>query len=346
MKLSNFFIFKGYSASLLLIVMWVLPIVMRAQVSGTVFKDFNANGTKENTVTYNEIGMPGVVVNATTPAGTALIVTYTGGGAATNTTGGYMVSGGTLGQIRLEFVMPDGYTFASSGAIGGTTLLFPAGSTQDLAVNYPEDYWDNTTQPIPQLIVPCYVNGTITNPGSISHTGIAQLGNDQNGLQASITINEVAKAAETGTVWGEAFQKSKKRMFFSSFLKRNAGLGPKGAGGIYIAEPNASGIYKIIGSFDLQGVTPSNSATAIDLGTVTRVTSPTTDDNYLAVNTQDESSRDLDAFGKMGTISYGDIDMDEANQKLFMTNLNQKYIGGDGCFWHNYFFKQCNRCFT
>ena len=36
----------------------------QAQVSGTVFKDFNANGAKDNTTTFNEVGQDGVVVKS------------------------------------------------------------------------------------------------------------------------------------------------------------------------------------------------------------------------------------------------------------------------------------------
>jgi hypothetical protein len=294
------------------------------QVSGKVFKDFNANGVFNTSTSYNEVGMAGVVVKATNPAGTALTVTYTSG-TATTSTGAYTVTGGTLGQIRLEFVLPDMLTFASKGATGGTNILFPSGATQDLAVNSPEDYWNNAGQPIPQLVVPCYINGTITNPGSIANTGIVQIGNDQNGI-TGLTMNEVAKASQVGTVWGEAYQKSNDRFFFSAFLKRNAGFGPKGPGGVYIGEKNGSGVYKITASFDLQSVIPSNSATAIDLGTVTRVTSPATADNYLAVAAKDDPSRDLDAFAKVGTISYGDIDIDEAHKLLFLTDLKQNRL--------------------
>jgi hypothetical protein len=115
------------------------------QVSG---KDFNANGVFNTSTSYNEAGA-------------------------------YTVTGGTLGQIRLEFELPDAFTFASKGATGGTTVLFPSAATQNLAVNYPEDYWDNAGQPTSQLIVPCYVNGAITNAVAINGIGIAQLGNNQ-----------------------------------------------------------------------------------------------------------------------------------------------------------------------
>ena len=40
---------------LMLIVMTLLSNYMYAQVSGTVFRDFNANGIKDNGASYNEI---------------------------------------------------------------------------------------------------------------------------------------------------------------------------------------------------------------------------------------------------------------------------------------------------
>ncbi|HPI70595.1 MAG TPA: SdrD B-like domain-containing protein, partial [Tenuifilaceae bacterium] len=296
-------------------------VASQAQVSGTVFKDFNANGTQQNTTAYSEPGFAGVTVVAYNPAGGTLTVTYTGGGTSTNTTGGYAVTGGTLGQIRLEFILPDGFTFASNGATGGTTVMFPTGATQNLAVNYPDDYWNNATQPVPQLLVPCYVNGTATVGGT--NTGIVQIGNDQNGI-SGLTMSQVAPTNEVGTTWGNAFQKSKNRFFFSAFLKRQAGFGPRGPGGVYIAELNGA-VYDIVAGFSLEGVTPSNSGTPIAFGSVTRSTT-VGNDNYLANASGTEPSIDLDAFAKVGTISYGDIDIDEANQALFMTNLNQRSI--------------------
>ena len=143
----------------MLIGVFLLPILynqVQAQVSGTVYKDFNANGAKDNTTTFNEVGQDGVVVKATNPAGTALTVAYTGGGTKTNSTGGYTVTGGTLGQIRLEFTMPDGSTFASKGATSGTTIMFPSAATQNLGVNYPSDYCGIAD---PKMATSCYTNG-------------------------------------------------------------------------------------------------------------------------------------------------------------------------------------------
>ena len=126
--------------TLWLLISFFYVLSLDAQVTGTVFRDFNANGTKDNTALTDEVGTSGVVVNAYNPSGVALSVSYTGGGTSTNSTGGYSVTGGTLGQIRLEFVMPDNFTFASNGSAGGTSVLFPTSDTQNLGVNYPADY--------------------------------------------------------------------------------------------------------------------------------------------------------------------------------------------------------------
>jgi hypothetical protein len=298
-----------------------------AQVSGVVFRDFNGNGVKDNTTSFNELGMIGVIVKATKPDGTALTVTYASG-TSTTITGAYTVTGGTLGQIRLEFVMPDGFTFASNGTLGGTTILFPSGTTQNLAVNSPEDHWDNNTQSNPILLVPCYSNGTYDGPGK-AEVAIVAIANNQGVLTAasmSPTKTPVATLQEVGSVWGEARDKKKDRFFFSTLLKRHVGFGPKGVGGIYIVDKQVSG-YAVGGSFSLQGVVPSNTSTAIDLGSVTRNTTNTADDNYVPSGTNlSQPGRDLDAFAKVGKVAFGDIDIDETTDRLFAINLNQRTI--------------------
>ena len=113
----------------------------QAQVSGTVFRDYNGNSVKNNTAIFNEVFLAGVVVKAYGPGEVALAVTYGGGGTSTNTAlGTYAVTGGTLGKIRLEFILPATDVSAATGATGGTTTMFPAGATQNLAVNIAGDY--------------------------------------------------------------------------------------------------------------------------------------------------------------------------------------------------------------
>ena len=82
---------------LFLFILTMVHMSLNAQVTGTVFNDFNSNGTKDNNASYNENGIAGVSVIATKPDGNPLTVSYTGGGSVTNSTGEYIVSGGTLG---------------------------------------------------------------------------------------------------------------------------------------------------------------------------------------------------------------------------------------------------------
>jgi len=64
-------------------VLFVVSPDLKAQETETVFKDFNAKGTRENSAIFDEPGIAGVVVEATKPDGTFITVSYISGGAAT-----------------------------------------------------------------------------------------------------------------------------------------------------------------------------------------------------------------------------------------------------------------------
>lgn len=290
-----------------------LSISSYAQVSGTVFKDFNANGTKENTPTYNEVGMVGVVVNATNPAGAALTVAYTGGGTSTNTTGVYTVTGGTAAQIRLEFVMPDSYTFASSGASGGTTVMFPSGATQDLAVNYPGDY----SQPNPEMAVSCYVAGTLggTAAAEPAYVKFNYNGYDKYVVQAGyIPPTKIATHSQLGAVSGAAYSRIAKKIYTAAVLRRHVVFGPQGIGGIYEIDPTANTVTNWLNIETLAGV---------DAGTDTRNQADPA--NSIPADPGD-NSYDYGAFALVGKQSLGDVDISDDGAVLYVTNLFQQSV--------------------
>jgi hypothetical protein len=315
-----------------------LSQIATAQVSGKIFKDFNANGVFDSGTTYNEVGQAGVEVKAYDPLGVVLTVTYTGGGTKTNGTGEYSVASASVGQVRLEFILPDNYIFAATGATGGTSVMFPSTATQNLAVNTPDDYWDNTAIPDPSLIIPIYTQGTLTsaykdNAGlyalknSVSSTTETYTNSANQTFPALDTLSDkitLCKMKEIGTVWGVAFDKKNQTYFLSAFAKRHSGEGPLGFGGIYIIQKNTDGTYTKKTGIDLQGVTPAL-GTTLDLGTITRTNTDNTSDNYIADPIY-TPSWDLDAYAKVGTMSYGDADFFDAGQKLFVTNLKQKTL--------------------
>lgn len=291
--------------------------IAQAQVSGLVFRDFNANGQKDNSAAYNEIGLQGIIVTGYPQTGSPVSAT-------TNSSGAYSLAG-LSGAVRIEFSgLSTGDYSGPQGAGSKTSVQFVTAPATNInfGVNAPDDYWDNTNQPVPSLVLPCYINGSQTQGAGATMDAIVQISNSANGLTPP--HQTVAQARQVGAVWGTAFQKAQKRYFFASFVKRHVAFGPQGIGGVYIADPSGS-TYGITGSFSLQGVVPANGGSALDLGTVNRSGTNSTADNFVE-STPGNPNRDLNAFVKVGTAGFGDIDIDEARQTLYLVNMNQRRL--------------------
>ncbi|MEZ4906447.1 MAG: SdrD B-like domain-containing protein [Saprospiraceae bacterium] len=279
-----------------------------SQVSGTVFRDFNGNGVQNNTTDFNEVGLAGVVVNATNASGNALTVSYTGGGSSTNSTGNYSVTGGTLGQIRLEFVLPDNSYFATSGNGGGTTIMFPTTATQNLAVNYPAEYSDSD----PRLVTPTYVNGDNQVSGSTSATASAIYSYN---FDASGQTN-IGNQGQTGAVWGTAYHKKSDKLFYAAFGKRHVNWGPLGPNGLYVttSAKSASGTGNTTSFVDLHSVN-----SAFDAGSPVRDFDPGNGDKT-------QGNYDENMILGAGTTGMGDLDVSDDGQYLYTVNLNDRKV--------------------
>lgn len=315
---------KTFYLTLLVVLAALISQKSDAQVSGTVFRDYNGNGVKNNVAAFNEPFVAGVTVKAFSSANVQLGTTKT-----TDAVGAYSftaveIPSGTA--VRIEFSgLATGDFTSANGTGNGTNVQFvtaPNAAT-NFAVNAPDDFWDNAGLANPKLLAVVYAHGDINHTNSANAVfGIKQIDNNTTGHTP--TIVSVATQAQVGSLWGIGYQKLQNRYFFGSFLKRHVGFGPRGVGGVYIA--NLSGAnYALSGSFTLQGVTPSNSATALDMGSVTRVSTPNTNDNYLATGT-DAAGRDMDAFGKIGKVGFGDLEVDDKNQQLVLVNLSQRRL--------------------
>ena len=92
---------KKQTAKLLqaLLTMLVFATSVHAQISGVTFRDFNSNGVKENTATFNEPFVNGVTVKVTLPNFTSFTTTTSGSGAYSFTA--VQVPSGTA--VRIEF---------------------------------------------------------------------------------------------------------------------------------------------------------------------------------------------------------------------------------------------------
>ena len=136
-----------------------------AQVSGTVFRDFNANGVKDNSTSFNETFVQGVTVTAYDAAGTPTATT-------TDASGAYSFTGLTL-PLRIEFSgYQTGDYSAPKGNTNNTSVQFytAASSAANFAVNYPSDYCQSPTPPI---VTPVYISGSAsgsTNTALVSYS--------------------------------------------------------------------------------------------------------------------------------------------------------------------------------
>lgn len=300
----------GAYASIVPLLFFLLSFNAQSQtVSGTVFKDFNMDGTKGTASPNLDVGMAGVIVKATKPDGTTLSVTYTGSGTATNSTGAYTVTGGTLGQIRLEFVMPDNYTFASNGASGGTTVLFPSAATQNLAVNYPADYCGVAD---PMLVTSCYVGNNAAGVNDV----LVKYAYSSTGATHSASHATIALANEIGSTYGIAYDRTTQNIYAGAFLKRHIPLKDNNSDG----KEDIGAIYKIPSSGS-PSLWLDVTTLGVDVGMASMPTIAARALPIPATTSDLAASHDTQVYPLVGKIGLGDIEISDDNSQLFFVNL-------------------------
>ncbi len=283
------------------------------EITGTVFEDFNFNGVYDSSI--EPYGIEGVVVAATDSLGNTVNTT-------TNSTGEYIFNSLVTGRTyRVEFTLPDAVNWAKpsiyQGDNGTTVQFLQPGNCANLGAAAAGDFCEDSNPPI---LVSCFETGNAVY-GSTGNANKGIIGFPYNSTGSLTAPSEVAQIYEVGTVWGLAWQASTQRMFSGAFLKRHSGLGPEGIGGVYVTD-YTNGTGTVVNSFDLQGVSPANGGPAIDLGSVDRSSGA----DYTLPNDNTTDNWDLDAFEKIGKISFGDVDISPDGRTLWLTNLNQQAL--------------------
>ncbi len=323
-------IFLAFGGVLLLSVLLVVAvspaIAGPGEINGTVFRDYNDDGTHDP----GEPGVSGVTVSAYDGANT-IVASDT-----TDVSGGYSLTGLTdTSTYRIEFSgLASADKPGSFGANNDSSVVFvtsPADGV-DFGLNDSADY----CQDDPLVSMSCFENGDglaagSTNPGYVHFRWSASGVTPGIGGTGS-TYTQTAEVQEVGTVWGAAYQRESQRLFTASFLKRHSGFGPRGADGIYVLDYSSSDV-PINDGLDLQGYSPDNGGSAIDLGFVCRSASCASDPgnsgvaaDYTLPTSATTANWDLDAFGKVGMMSYGDIDITEDDSTLWLVNLYQRAL--------------------
>lgn len=303
----------------------LLPQLVFADISGVVFRDFNANGSQDNTSTFNELGIAGVTVTAYGATGAL-------GSTTTATNGSYTLAGVT-GAVRVEFsTLPTGY-YPTVGSKPSVQFVSAPASAVSLALNYPTDY---VGKPDPLVVASHYVGGhplVNAGAGSAPTQPVITLFNYSNRnykTNPDGTIkNELPDGAsylvankQVGTVFGLAYSPYSKKIFTAAFLKRHSGLGTLGSGGLYMIDP--------AGTFPNTTVTP-----LVDLDSLGIQTNNPNTSHALHVKSNDarglswsysEPTNDPSAFEQVGRVSLGDLDLSEDGRYLFVTNLYKKTV--------------------
>ncbi len=316
--------------------LFIVPIFGQ---SGIVFRDANGNGTKET----GERGAAGILVKSYINNG---IGDQLFGTATTDDVGNYSLSpsAGASDQVRIEFELPLGCTVskaidfeAHQGINHGTSVQFITGapSTVNFAIYSPQTEYLETNNP--SIYTTVYNAGNPTNASTKfadallgfkqTYEGIP--GDTLNGMPGKTrpSPTRVAYFGDIGTTWGIAYSKHCQKIFSAAFMKRYAGLGPLGSGGIYMIDPSQ----------------PTNSSVNNFLSLDTDLNIPTQGTGvYTAhhpgfspiIGTNEQRklkgitdlSTDAAAFGQVGKVSLGGLELSEDGRYLFVVNLYDRKI--------------------
>lgn len=286
-----------------------------AQISGTVYRDFDASGTQSNNLP-TEPGVPRLTVNAYVNFSTTPV------SVTTDAAGNYAFTTAQIppqAKVRIEFAsIDDGFFFGPVGPRSQTNLRFitaPA-TNVDCGINYPTEYCQNGEV---QVIIPCFVNGDAVNTGTVDPSHQAAKGDvlvsfsiDASGLASGTNFppTHMASAGEIGAVWGVAYLRAEKKVLTSATIKRHAGLGSLGTGGVYITD-----------------LATATSAPLFDFQADLNI--PTGADPHSGLNPdKTQASSDPGPMSVLGKIGLGGIELSDDSKTLYAVNMYDRKLYG------------------
>jgi hypothetical protein len=283
-------------------------LLLMADISGIVYKDFNLDGSMNG----GDTGISGVSVTAVCNDGNRSATT-------TNRDGNYTLSGFSEGALcRIEAFPGNAGVSSGPNAKGSAPLvdIVADGATHNISTGSPATY----CQPNPDVIMAA-TPGWFTDDddnrkspsgfGSIFKVPTPAIGD----FNANSTIDDkrviIKKWDDTGAIWGAAWQKSTKTLFVSAAIKRYVPL--KDESSEDLAAQSAGSIYKVDGSgtLSLFAVVPdvvSGNGKSI-----------------LASRTY-QHNEDKDVKELVAIEGLGDLDISEDDKYLYTINLYKKEL--------------------
>ena len=280
-----------------------------AAINGTVFRDFNANGIKD----LNDPGVGGIAVKAYNASNTLVgTATSMGNGNYSLTLSPLPMAGS---KVRIEFTSLPAYLEpgpAGSRLLTTVTFAQDGDTGVDLGLANPSDYCQDN----PLLATPCYVNGNqLASNGSNLAGDLPVLVDFAYNVAPNGPHNALARGRQIGSTWGLAYQRRTKLLFAAAVQKRHSGFGPNGTGAVYKIDKSILAAPPGL-LLDLNAIFPSGSPLAgfdPHPGTILPA------DPNLA-------NHDPDSYYKVGKIAFGDIDISDDDEMLYVVSLNDKKL--------------------
>ena len=268
-----------------------------ATIGGNVFEDTDFDGVDAGS---SEVGVGGIIVKIYDNSG-ALVATTT-----TDNEGDYLFTGLTDAIYRVEFELPSAVQCWAKPSVSGvnnsTTVQFIApGSCANLGITDLASFCG--TKPL--LATTCFLSGDPLGGGTSGIGDVLVSYPYENATPGD--VSKVAINSQIGTAWGLAYDRVHQNFYTGAMLKRHAGFGPLGIDGIYrinYSDPTKPLIDNWLKLSDL----------GIDAGTDPR--------NYTLPADAAGSSADDQAFGQVGKIGIGDVDLSDDGSTLYVMNLN------------------------
>ena len=267
-------------------------------ITGIIYQDYNANGVINSTgaAANPAIDTPvaGAYVTATCVAnlgadntvGTADDLYATPVTTGPTTASGAYTLNVTGSPCRVEFVQAAGFESSAQGTDNGSAVQFVnAGAAGvNFLVEWPSEYCQNN----PQLVLPCFAQGTNTSINVLSYFDYA--------LQ--VPDAKVVAASAMGSVYGIATRYDK-NVFAGRYVKRGADYGAQGNKNVIFANFNKASTASVFATLP---------------GTLT------------AHDAQQSFSIDAPVFDRVGREGLADLEMSEDGNTLYAINLSDNKL--------------------
>ena len=270
--------------------------------------------------TYRDIGQDGALTaGIDQPVANVTVSVYSSSGLVGSTTssvdGDYLFESAALtpGETyRVEFSsFPSNLEPSIAGSGNGTSVQFISANSCDnnFGLINPDEY----VEPNPTVVTNCFILGdNVGDPGdvlvSVDYNNPAAIGHESQGGQI-------------GSTYGLAFSKQSGLLFASAFHKRFAGFGPGTPGSIYAITDPDDNAY--------------SGALFIDLNTLFGSSVAGTDVHDFSVVDVDPSPSftvneviDGASFNMVGRTAFGDMDITEDGDSLWVVNLADRSLYG------------------